>query len=676
MVDRPGQPATPCVMRHLPLLVALLLSVAALGAVEIVPVEKFVQDSALSQARLSPDGRFIACLQEYEGKHWLVILNLETKKNARVDPGVTVAGLRKEVSTFRWISDRRISFLTTVFDGEAFTGVSAVDCDGKNWVAFTGSDVNPYEQNPLLATQIIHSFGDKEQNVLMLDRGSNEGKDLVYPDVLKISTLSRYAETVVKNPGNVVGWVPDRAGVIRLGITRSGLRFGVIYRENEQARWRTMPLIDEARGRIIPLGFDYDGRKLIVTANNEQKRRAVYYYDLEQGRLGEMIASHEKFDIIPETGVATIDGVSLSGPVLSELAQSVVGIRFITEGPRTLWLDPSFEALQAGLDDLLKDTINVIVSRSKDEKRFLVLAFSDRNPGMYYLVDLKGDKPVVSRLGERLTGFPVAAMAPMYPVKYPARDGEVIHGYLTLPAGEKKTGLPFIVMPHGGPTVRDIWECNTWVQFLANRGYAVLQMNYRGSPGYGTEFYEKGRREIGRGMQDDIEDGTRWAIAKGFADPGRIAIVGGSYGGYSTLFALAHNPELYRCGISIAGVTDWADIIKERKGEEYKFAFLHWREWIGDPKHDAAFLASISPVNFADKITAPVFIIQGKEDRTVPPKQARKMVDALEKAGRPPQVLYFSGEGHGFRQEKNRVKLLTEMEKFLARNLGPRATGP
>jgi dipeptidyl aminopeptidase/acylaminoacyl peptidase len=263
----------------------------------------------------------------------------------------------------------------------------------------------------------------------------------------------------------------------------------------------------------------------------------------------------------------------------------------------------------------------------------------------------------------------------MYPIKYAARDGEEIHGYLTLPAGGKKTGLPLVVMPHGGPTVRDIWACDPLVQLLANRGYAVLQMNFRGSPGYGTEFYNKGKRGIGRGMQDDIEDGTRWAIAQGFADPRRIAIVGGSYGGYAALFALAHNPELYRCGISIAGVTDWADIIKERKGEEYKFAYLHWREWIGDPKHDAAFLASISPVNFADKITAPVFIVQGKDDRTVPPKQARKMVDALEKAGRPPQALYFSGEGHGFKQEKNRVKFFAEIEKFLAKNLAPQATG-
>ena len=266
-------------------------------------------------------------------------------------------------------------------------------------------------------------------------------------------------------------------------------------------------------------------------------------------------------------------------------------------------------------------------------------------------------------------------MVPTYPIKYQARDGETIYGYLTLPAGDKKSGLPFVVMPHGGPFVRDTWQFDPLVQFLANRGYAVLQMNYRGSPGYGTEFYEKGKREIGRGMQDDIEDGTRWAIAKKWADPNRIAILGASYGGYSALFALGHNPELYRCGISIAGVTDWPDISKERKGEEYKYAYLHFREWIGDPKHDGTFLASISPANFAAKITAPVLIVQGKEDRIVPPKQARKMVDALEKAGRPPQTLYLSGEGHSVVSEKNRTKLFLEIEKFLAKHLAPRLGG-
>jgi dipeptidyl aminopeptidase/acylaminoacyl peptidase len=323
---------------------------------------------------------------------------------------------------------------------------------------------------------------------------------------------------------------------------------------------------------------------------------------------------------------------------------------------------------------LLPDTVNLIISRSRDEKRFLMLAFSDRDPGTYYLVDLKSEKPQVSRLGERLAGYPVAEMAPMYPIQYEARDGETIHGYVTIPVGEKKSGLPFVVLPHGGPFVRDSWQFHPLVQFLANRGYGVLQMNFRGSPGYGTEFFMKGKKEIGRGMQDDIEDGTRWLMAKGFADSDRIAIIGSSYGGYAALFALGHNPELYRCGVSINGVTDWTDIIKERRGEEYKYAYLHFREWIGDPKLNPEFLAGASPVNFAAKITAPVFIIQGKDDRTVPAKQARRMVDALEKAGRPPQTLYFSKEGHSFKHEKNRTREYAEIEQFLAKHLAPRSS--
>ncbi len=659
-------------MRRFPQFVLLWLLSAALVSAELIPVEKFAQDTRFSRARLSPDGRYIACLQMLNGDPWLMILDLETKKTARVNPGTTRSGLRKEVASFRWVSDRRISFVTTVWDGQSFTGLSAVDCDGKNWAAFAGPDVDPTDPRPLLATRIIHSFNDADQNVLMLDQGFYEGSDLVYPDVVRVSTLTAKVRTIVKNPGNVVGWVPDREGVVRLGITRDGLRHGVIYRETEKDKWRTMPLNDEAAGRLSPLGFDYDGKKLIVVANNEQKRRAVYYYDLEAGKLGDVIASHPEFDIIPERGAPAIDGISLSGPVLSELTESVVGIRYITDGPRLHWFDQGFANLQKGLDQLLPKTVNLIVSRSRDEKRFLVLAFSDRDPGTYYLVDLKAAKPEVSKMTERMPGLPVSAMAPMYPVQYRARDGEAIHGYLTLPSGAGKTNLPVVVMPHGGPFVRDSWQFQPTVQFLASRGYAVFQMNFRGSPGYGTEFYRKGRREIGRGMQDDIEDGTRWLIAQGLADPQRIAIVGGSYGGYAALFALGHNPELYRCGVSINGVTDWTDITKERKGEEYRYAYAFFREWIGDPKLAPELLAEISPVNFAEKITAPLLIVQGKEDRTVPPKQARKMIAALEKAGRPPQELFLANEGHSFKDEKSRVKHYTELEQFLARHLAPK----
>jgi len=262
-------------------------------------------------------------------------------------------------------------------------------------------------------------------------------------------------------------------------------------------------------------------------------------------------------------------------------------------------------------------------------------------------------------------------MSPTYAVKYAARDGLLIRGYLTVPAGHPMKGLPLVLLPHGGPWVRDVWGFNSLVQLLASRGYAVLQMNYRGSRGYGSAFGLKGRREIGRGIQHDIEDGARWAIAAGVADPQRLAVVGSSYGGYSALFAAGHSPGLYRCAVSIAGVTDWLAIFKRGEQEEYRFARQRWLEEIGDPEEDEEQLRAISPVAFADRITAPVLVIQGKEDRVVPPRQARDLLRALERAGAEPESLFLSGEGHSINGERARREMFERLVQFLERHLGP-----
>jgi dipeptidyl aminopeptidase/acylaminoacyl peptidase len=288
---------------------------------------------------------------------------------------------------------------------------------------------------------------------------------------------------------------------------------------------------------------------------------------------------------------------------------------------------------------------------------------------VYFLADT--EKHSLTRLASRMGWIKPAQMAPMLAMKYQARDGLLIHGFLTLPVGAQPKGLPLVVMPHGGPWVRDVWGFDPLVQLFANRGYAVLQMNYRGSPGYGEELFTNAKRQIGGQIQDDIEDATRWAVGAGLADPKRIAIVGASYGGYSALFALGHNPDLYRCGISIAGVTDWVSIYNSSDVADYKEAKRYWREQIGDPDTDRGLLSAISPVSFADKITAPVLIVQGKEDRRVPPDQARRMVSALEKAGHKPEALFVAGVAHSFGREKNRIEIYKTLVAFLEKQLGP-----
>ncbi len=653
-------------------LVGLLATAATLAAAELIPVEKFAAGAQFSQAKLSPDGNFVAYIKEDDGTRWLTLLDLETKKAVKYDPGTIWSGAHREVAWFHWVSNTRVAYMATIWDGWRTTGMSALDRDGSHWAAFSGPDVDPKSAFPLLATHIIHDFRDENQSVLVLDMRSGEGRDQNYPDVVKVSTFGGTQRKIVTNPGNVVGWVADRSGVVRLGVTLDGLQYGGIYRDDEHTPWRKLPLFQRERRRIDIYGFDSTGKRLIAVANNEKGRRAVYYYDLDQGRIGELIAGHDKYDMVAEMIPTMVDGVALDGPVISERDGAVLGMNYITEGPATRWFDRNLVSVQEGIDKILPKTFNLIASQSDDEKRFIVLAISDTDPGTYYLLDLRSGKPALYQLAKRCPGLPVGQMVPMRPIQYRARDGEEIHGFLTLPAG-KTSKLPLVVMPHGGPNVRDVWIYDGWVQFLASRGYAVLQMNYRGSPGYGTDFYEKGRQQIGRAIQTDIDDGARWAIARGIADPARVGIFGASYGGYSALFALGRSPDLYRCGISFAGPSDWKQIVTEDRGDEYKIASLYWREWVADPASGSSLLESISPYYFADRITAPLLIAQGEDDKVVPPEQSHKMAEALKRAGHKPQTMYFANEGHGIWTEKDRTRFLSAMEAFFAANLAPEA---
>jgi dipeptidyl aminopeptidase/acylaminoacyl peptidase len=344
-----------------------------------------------------------------------------------------------------------------------------------------------------------------------------------------------------------------------------------------------------------------------------------------------------------------------------------MGVRYVTERPEVKWIDGDFEKIQALVDASLEGTINMIQSVSTDERLMLVFAFSDRDPGTYYLYNR--EKGELTGLLKTRAWIKPEEMGQTYPIKYAARDGLEIHGYLTVPPGCKPRDLPVVIMPHGGPWVRDVWGFNPLVQLLATRGYAVLQMNYRGSTGYGREFSREAEKEVGAAIQNDIEDATRWAIAKKIADPKRIAIVGGSYGGYSALYALGKSPGLYRCGISINGVTDWVKMFKQLDEEEYKFAREHWVEQIGDPAKDEQRLQAISPVTFASEISAPVLIVQGTKDLIVPVSQAKRMVSALEGAGRTVQTLYLAGMGHNISGEKARIEMFKRIEAFLAENL-------
>jgi dipeptidyl aminopeptidase/acylaminoacyl peptidase len=651
----------------------LMLMIPVVSAIERLPVEDFARDPFTSRARLSPDGKHMAFLRDFNGRTMIHVANLQNNSLTRLDPGdaLLVNDAPKEVGSYTWISDRRLMLVTTVLD--SIYGVVAVNLDGNGGKAISGYEDNRINLNgtKFFAREVVHAFNDKNHTVLMLDRHEGGAGNPNRPDVIKVNTLTGVATTALKNPGEVVRFGFDHQGVARFGVLSHGEQSGAIYRADEKSPWQTILPLKKRDGQMHPLGLDLANGGIFVSDLTPAKRWAVYSLNPASGALGEPLLSDPKYDIIPERYSPAIDGVSLAGPIFSEQKKTLAGIRYYTESPRVKWFDPDFMKYQAAADKRFPDTVNLLVDQSRDGRRFLWLAFSDQNPGSYHLLDL--DQKSFRLMGVVRPWIDPAKMAPMLAVKYEARDGLLIHGYLTVPVGHAPKDLPLVVMPHGGPWVRDIWGYSPMVQLLANRGYAVLQMNYRGSTGYGDELYQQARREIGGKIQDDIEDATRWAIAAGVADPKRIAIMGGSYGGYSALFALGHNPELYRCGVSIAGVTDWPAIYEDSDVAESKSATRYWREQIGDPAKDKDLprLRAVSPVNFADKIVAPVLIIQGKADARVPEDQAKRMIAALEKEGRKPESLFLSGVGHSHGQPKDRVKIYNQVVAFLETNLGP-----
>jgi dipeptidyl aminopeptidase/acylaminoacyl peptidase len=640
-------------------------------AVEKLPIEDFAREPEISDGQMSPDGKSLAFLRDHNGRRKLHVSEIGSNQITRLDIGVAglVENAPKDVAGFHWVSNHRLLVTTTVWD--SFYGVLAVERDGSHEVPISGNegDKIDYQRGSSFFHEVIFKFYDKEQNVLMLDRHQGSLGKFNRPDILKVATDQGLAKTVLKNPGEVAQWGLDFDGVARLGILTHGELSGAIYREDERTPWRTILPLENRSGQIKPAGFDAGGQRLLVTALNREKRWTVFPMDLVTGALGEPLLSDPEYDIVPGRSIESSLGIPLVSTIFSPSKKSLVGIRYYTESLRVKWFDKEFVSYQFAVDKSLPDTTNLLADMSQDGKRMLWYAFSDQNPGAYYLFDL--EKRSFRLVASRMSWLKPAQMAPMLSVKYTARDGLLIHGYLTVPVGQQPKNLPLVVMPHGGPWARDVWGFDPLVQLLANRDYAVLQMNYRGSLGYGEELYQKARQQIGGQIQDDIEDATRWAISAGVADPKRVAIMGMSYGGYSTLFALGRNPELYRCGISIAGVTDWPAIYDEHRGDsDYREANKFWRREIGDPDKDRQRLESISPINFAASISAPLLIIQGKEDKTVPSDQAKRMIAALEKVGHTPQSLFLSEVGHIYGHERKRIEIYQRVIAFLETNLG------
>lgn len=473
-------------------------------------------------------------------------------------------------------------------------------------------------------------------------------------DVYRINVNTGETQMVAENPGNYTGWATDWDGKLRIAITTDGVNSTLMFRNTEADKFA--PLVTTSfKETIAPLLFTPDNRQLYVATNIGRDKTAIVKYDVENKKELEKVFDHPDVDV--------------TNLLSSRKRRVITGVSYVTDKTNYHFIDKQRADLQKDLERRLPGYEIRLGGCNLDEDKCLVRTFTDRSLGAYYFYDRKSKD--FRKLVDVSPWLNEQDLVSMKPIKYQSRDGLTIHGYLTLPKGVAARNLPVVVNPHGGPWYRDQWGFNPEVQFLANRGYAVLQVNFRGSTGYGRKFWEASFKQWGKAMQDDITDGVQWLIKQGIADPKRIGIYGGSYGGYATLAGLVYTPDLYAAGVDYVGVSNLFTFMNSIPAYWKPYLEMLY-EMIGHPEKEKDLLTAASPVFHSDKIKVPLLIVQGANDPRVKKAESDQMVEALKKRGIEVPYIVKDNEGHGFTNEENRFEFYRAMEEFLGKHLGGR----
>lgn len=612
-------------------------------------------------ATLSPTGEQVAFATTHDDKSSLHYQDLKSNKVFNIHH--TIGGVEELIDHFRWLGPTRLAY-------EGGHGWSAMDVDGSRWVGLTGQARESGYDAPGL--NIIYEF--KDSNELLMTqtafRRDSSVEENVYPDVIRMDHVTGNFKLVEKNPGDVVKWVADRSGQIRLVAARRG-RDEIHYRirDSSNSPWIEFDRRNESGHPYVPFVFDFDGRSVFVRSVSVHGYWELARLNLDTGAV-KTVCANESYDIFsPEGGGFLFDGIDYEALLNSSARRRVVGLRYVTDLPNVKWIDPKRARIQAEIDAALPRRVNTIESASSDENMFLILSWSDRESGTYYVYDDK--KASLTKFTSRVSAIRPDEMAEMRPVRFEARDGLPLHGYLTLPLGARAGSRALVLFVHNGPWGRDSWGYNPIVQLLANRGYAVLQVNYRGSQGFGDEAFKKSIRQIGGAIQDDITDAVNWAIKSGIADPKRIGILGFGFGGYSALWGVTQTPELYRCAVDVSGWTDWYDIMGKARDSAWKTSYNVWAERLGTAKDDTARLKAISPINYVDALRAPVLIIQGDKDQNVPESQVLRLIEIMHSKNKAVESVILQGAGHSITREKDWVTTLRAIDSFLKKIMPP-----
>jgi dipeptidyl aminopeptidase/acylaminoacyl peptidase len=598
-----------------------------------IPLRDFFRNPEKTAYRISPDGKHISFLKPYKQRMNIYVQTVGAKSAKRVT-SVT----DRDISSYFWKGNDHLVFAKD-FGGDENYHLFLVDRDGGKI-----KDLTPF---PKVKAGVIDDLPDNDQEIII----QHNHRDPKIFDAFRLNIRSGKSEMIGKNPGNIIGWSTDHAGQLRLALTSEGLKHRILYRDDESQPFK--PLLEfDFRDSFAPLIFDFENNQFYALSNLGRDKLAIVKFDPKTKKETEILYQHPEVDI--------------SDLYYSRKRKALTAASYLTWKRERIFFDQRTKEMFTRLTKKLPKYEIVISDHNKNEDLFIVRTFTDRSLGAYYFYD--ENKDALTKLSDVSPWLKEKDLAYMKPVSYKSRDGLKIHGYLTLPKGKKPENLPVVVIPHGGPHVRDSWGYSPSVQFLANRGYAVLQMNFRGSTGYGKKFEKMGYKQWGRKMQDDITDGVNWLVKEGIADENRVAIYGASYGGYAVLAGLTFTPDLYACGIDYVGISNLFTLLKTIP-PYWKPMQAMMYERIGHPVKDKELLQKISPLFHAHRIKAPLMVIQGAKDPRVNINESNQIVEALKKRGIDVPYIVKENEGHGFRNEENRFEVYEAMEKFLAKHL-------
>ena len=603
----------------------------------LIDMKLFFKNGDKDNFQISSDGNYYSFFASYKDIRNVFVQKVGDTTAVRVTNDTV-----RSIPYYFW-KGNRIVFVQDVGGDENFQ-LFSVNADGKDLKALT--PFPGYRTQPLDDLRFIP--GKEKEMLVTINK-----RDKQYFDPYLINIETGQLTLMYENKQNFDSWYTDNNGVIRMATKTDGVNISYLYRNSDKDTFNLL-LTTSFKEQFSPVSFDSSNKLVYVLSNVGRDKNTLVQYDPEAKKEMKELYANPDYD--------------LSWAYYDKKKKVLASVSWTGEKDEFHFFDKEWESIYNDLTKQFKGYEVNFASWDDNMKKGIVYIYSDRLRVKYYVYDFASK--ATTEVANPFPWLNEKDMAIMMPITYTSRDGLTIHGYLTLPKGIEAKNLPVVVNPHGGPWARDGWGFNPEVQFLANRGYAVLQMNFRGSTGYGKKFWQASFKEWGKKMQDDITDGVEYLKKEGIADPKRIAIYGGSYGGYATLAGIAFTPDLYACAVDYVGVANLFTFMKTIP-PYWKPYLDQFGEMVGDSKKDSLLLAEASPVLHADKIKTPLFIAQGANDPRVNKAESDQMVAALKKRGVEVEYMVKDNEGHGFHNQNNQYDFYGAMEKFLAKYLKP-----